>query len=315
MGQKKSRIVAFDDNSFYRGEVSNTNKQLADGKGVWRWDDNIYHGSFKKNKMSGKGVCIYDDGSYYKGNFKENMKYGLGTLYYIDGSKYIGNFENDCCHGKGKYIYETGDYFIGDFSLDSITGNGKLFDADNRLIYDGEWLYGAFHGFGSYFNFNKTISYEGLWKESMAHGRGKYYNSEGELVFDGYFFEGIPENSFEKVPKIKNKSSKIQTINPYLINKNYRAKISSSKIIIPTIQQGQLIKPLSPKKDQIKKNLFQQTKKLYPRLDEIKNTSISNNPAYSYKKNNILNNNSPSLLSSPSYCKNKTEFKQVMLPS
>lgn len=229
MGQKKSRIVAYDEDSYYCGQViNNKDQQHAEGRGKWEWGDSIYNGEFKSNRMNGKGVCIYDDGSYYDGQFKNNVKHGQGIMYYQDGCKYIGNFENDLCHGKGKFIYESGDYYIGDFSIDNITGKGKMYDADNRLLYDGEWLFGTFHGYGKYYNQNNIIVYDGLWKEGVAHGRGKYYNNYGKLLFNGYFEEGERNIEFLEKSKINNnkvifdkkltgkpKLDRVETINPF----------------------------------------------------------------------------------------------------
>ena len=241
MGQKTSKIISSNDN-YFNNDINNL-EQYADGKGICEWNDNVYNGCFKNNAFNGKGVCIYNDESYYDGFFKDNMKHGKGILYYNDGTKYIGNFENDYCNGKGKYIYESGDYYLGDFSLDNITGKGKLFDADNRLIYDGEWLFGAFHGYGIYYNFNGTISYEGLWINSMAHGRGKFYNKEGDLEFDGYFYEGEPNIKFKDSILVVNETS--------------------TNI------------PNSSKKDQINLDFYNNQKSRYHNLINVENRSIN----------------------------------------
>lgn len=307
MGQKKSRIVAYDEDSYYCGQViNNKDQQHAEGRGNWGWGDSIYHGEFKSNRMNGKGVCIYEDGSYYDGQFKDNVKHGEGTMFYKDGCKYIGSFENDLCHGNGKFIYESGDYYIGEFSIDNITGKGKMFDADNRLLYDGEWLYGTFHGYGKYYNHNNVIVYDGLWKEGVAHGRGKYYDDFGKLLFDGYFEEGEQSVEFIQKEKInKNKASfdkkftkkpkldRIETFNPY--NNipttppldNLPNMVVSPKNVTPLSPKIRLNKLSSPTRN----NVMAESFKIEPRKEHVAIRKLKNNEQ-KYSIFNPMNNTS-----------------------
>lgn len=209
MGQKKSRIVVYDDTSYYVGETIIKDELCsANGKGCWVWDEGEYNGNFKDNLAWGKGCCKYSDSSYYIGNWKANVRHGQGKMIYYNGCEYIGDFENDMAHGKGKFRFDDGTYYIGIFQLNEINGYGKLYDADGIIIYTGEWLNGTYHGCGIYYFDGKNIQYEGYWKEGIVHGRGCLYFETGEIDFDGIFKDGLAYESREKSSKKKKKQDK-----------------------------------------------------------------------------------------------------------
>ena len=50
--------------------------------------------------------------------------------------------------GKGRYQYKDGQVYMGDWRHGKMNGFGKLFYADKRLRYEGEFKDGMFHGNG-----------------------------------------------------------------------------------------------------------------------------------------------------------------------
>ena len=62
-------------------------------------------------------------GGKYVGTVKENEPHGFGELSFLDGGKYVGKIKNAVFHGKGKF-----------------------YDANGKLMYEGEWKKGKLHG-------------------------------------------------------------------------------------------------------------------------------------------------------------------------
>ena len=240
MGQKKSRIVVCDETSYYVGEtILKDDLCSANGKGCWVWDEGEYNGKFKDNQAWGKGCCRYSDSSYYIGNWKANVRHGKGKMIYSDGCEYIGDFDNDMAHGKGKIRFDDGTYYIGSFQLNDMNGYGKLYNAENIVVYSGEWLNGTYHGWGIHYFDGKDIQYEGYWKEGLTHGRGYLYLENGEVDFDGIFRDGLAYESREKSSRKKINQDK--KINKRVLSKtiSFRKKLNktlSKKNDIDTIE-------------------------------------------------------------------------------
>ena len=53
---------------------------------------NVYHGTWSKNKMDGKGILKYSNRACYQGGLVMDMKTGYGKYEYGEGHVYTGEF-------------------------------------------------------------------------------------------------------------------------------------------------------------------------------------------------------------------------------
>ena len=133
----------------------------------------------------------YEDGSFYLGEKFENIKNGRGFFTYPDGTKFDGEFEDDI-----------------------ISGYGKLFDKDNKLIYDGEWKNSMYHGNGTLYNTqiegeseilkSKEKIGEELISEEERKKQEKQAQSGGLLIETKKEAENIIENVKEIIKSVVN---------------------------------------------------------------------------------------------------------------
>lgn len=160
----------------YIGEVNANNQMNGYGK-LWN-EDYSFHGNFKDNKISGKGILKYtgkhDDLNKnfvikYNGNFSQNKRNGEGSEYYYNKEFYKGTFLNDLRHGKG-ILFNTN----GEIKIDSAWELGKSVDNNNITEYYS----------------NGCLEYRGEYNGMQRHGKGVLCNNKGEIIFDGIFDNG-----------------------------------------------------------------------------------------------------------------------------
>lgn len=92
-------------NGIYDGEMIDG---FADGFGSLKIDDGTYTGSFRDDKMHGKGTFIAPNGMKYTGEFKDDAINGQGELTFADGGKIIGKFKAGKKHGYCTEYDESG---------------------------------------------------------------------------------------------------------------------------------------------------------------------------------------------------------------
>jgi hypothetical protein len=99
-----------------------------------------YLGEVKNNQANGGGVGVWNTGSIYKGEWQNNQRHGKGLFEWTDGHKYDGEFVNDIREGEGTYQWSSGEKYVGAWKDGKRNGFGKLYDKDNNLKYEGQWL-------------------------------------------------------------------------------------------------------------------------------------------------------------------------------
>lgn len=99
-----------------------------------------YLGEVKEGKANGGGVGIWDTGGIYKGDWKDNKRHGQGNYKWKDGHVYEGTFVNDTRDGNGTYIWSSGEKYVGEWKNNKRNGKGVLYDKDNNIQFEGEWL-------------------------------------------------------------------------------------------------------------------------------------------------------------------------------
>lgn len=118
--------------------------------------------------MNGIGKCTLHDGTTYIGSWQNNKYSGEGKITFRDktthdvAQQYTGTFKNNKYHGRGLLYRET-------------------------IVYDGEFVNGAFEGKGKLMDANGD-EYYGDWKnDKPVKGTITYANNdryEGQCVFN-----------------------------------------------------------------------------------------------------------------------------------
>ncbi len=143
-------------NTWYSGTFSCDNGYKAVGK-------------WKNDKLNGKAIITYSNGSTYEGELINGELHGYGYYYWTKQDKtYKGQWINGKREGKGSstygtrhtslanctfdgywenntwksgtLIYADGSKYVGAFSSIKKHGKGKLYDRNGTLIKSGEWI-------------------------------------------------------------------------------------------------------------------------------------------------------------------------------
>ena len=158
-----------------------------------------YVGQIKNQLFHGEGTLYYNDTvDVYKGTFKNGLKHGFGELNYYNGDKYIGEFYQDMIQGKGKYINNKGYIYEGQFMVGALLGDGKIFNINEELLYEGEFLNSLPNGFGKSY-LNGTVHYVGMWHQNYYHGYGLLI--EDTVNKYGLYQEGILVEQINHIPR------------------------------------------------------------------------------------------------------------------
>lgn len=161
------------------------------------------------NCVSGEGIQMVrkDYITYlYKGSFSNGKYHGIGSYYYLNGSELEllvrGNYVNGQPSGLGLFydfnvriekegfftrgtLTRTGTYYIGNLTSSGRNGWGMTFDAEHRMLYEGEWMSDRKHGYGKEYYPNGQLKSEGQYSLGAETGAHKIYNPDGSLKFNG----------------------------------------------------------------------------------------------------------------------------------
>lgn len=201
--------LEYQDGSIYIGYVDPNWER--EGYGIFLLTDGSkYEGTFRKNKMSGRGRLIGAKGDYYEGEFEDDKASGFGKyvnkdggIYigywkydkqdgrgeelFADGSQYEGFYENGLKHGKGKFTWTDGSIYEGDFNRNIIEGVGTYRWRDGR-IFKGEWKFNKMEGNGIFVWPDKK-KYIGQYKNDKKSGFGIFIWPGGKK-YEGEWLEG-----------------------------------------------------------------------------------------------------------------------------
>ena len=81
---------------------------------------------------------------------------------------------------------KNGDYYIGDLLNGQKNGKGILYNRNNIIKFEGDFINGTFQGNGRY-NLEGGEYYEGQWLNGKRNGRGILYYSNGKVKYEGDF--------------------------------------------------------------------------------------------------------------------------------
>ena len=190
---KEIKVKKIDDyNGFYYGEcMLKKNKEIIKhGRGILvnKETKEIAKGQFKKNKLTGKVIKIYNDGTYYEGENKNWVNEGKGFCYFPkDKRMYFGEWKNNKWNGKGTAIFPDGTKYTGEWKKDKRNGNG-ISSWKNGNRYEGHYINDIFEGNGTYITKEGDI-YEGEWKNNEKNGKGIFISKKGDK-YDGNWIDG-----------------------------------------------------------------------------------------------------------------------------
>ena len=104
----------------------------------------------------------------------------------INKNLYIGEADYGIRYGRGAYIFgREGTTYIGYWESGLQFVKGKVFDKNNKLIFEGEYKNGLREGKGVY-NYEGGEKYEGMFANGLKHGKGVFTWKNG-LKWDGAF--------------------------------------------------------------------------------------------------------------------------------
>jgi hypothetical protein len=152
-------IFLYSNGDKYDGEWK---KGETHGKGKYTWKDGRkYIGDFKNCEMSGIGEKIWPyDADLYKRKQQKRQQQekelerlneeelgetvGIAKLSEADvpglGKSYYGELLHGVPHGNGVWKYRNGTKFEGNFKNGIRWGHGKLFDSNNSIIHEGNYV-------------------------------------------------------------------------------------------------------------------------------------------------------------------------------
>jgi hypothetical protein len=119
-----------------------------------------YEGEWLDNMKHGIGL-LRMHGMTYQGDFEKDKKSGHGVLIWEDGRQYSGQFEDDDFHGSGRMVWPDERQYHGNYVNGKKQGEGTFTWPDGRR-YRGQWFEGKRHGVGVYTN-AKGVSRNGGW--------------------------------------------------------------------------------------------------------------------------------------------------------
>ncbi|MCR5635683.1 MAG: hypothetical protein K6F76_00665 [Clostridiales bacterium] len=200
---------------YYTGELKDG---LRDGYGRTAMEkgNTAYEGEYKNDKRDGVGAYYYKSGKLcHVGQWKKNKRSGFGMA--LNSSQdviTVGKWINNKQEGIQANINREGDFeFIGAVSEGVKNGLGMrfdgdrlivesyengipkksccIFDADGKLLYNGEIKDNKRNGYGVSYNENGMPEYSGAWTDDVYNGLGRLVYDDGRAT-EGYFENGKP---------------------------------------------------------------------------------------------------------------------------
>ena len=116
---------------------------------------------------------------------KTDEKFDLNIIEF-NKNAYIGENDYGIRLGRGAYIFgREGTTYIGYWDNGLQFLRGKVFDSNNKLVYEGEYKRGLKEGKGVY-NYPGGEKYEGMFVNGLREGKGVFYWNNG-IKWDGLF--------------------------------------------------------------------------------------------------------------------------------
>jgi len=137
------KVFKFSEDKCYYGETA-----WVDSTGKIIEDLSSFPGEEKKYQIRhGNGIEVYGktssgDISRYEGQWDHNKKSGKGKCIFLDGSYYIGEYHNNCINGKGTFTWSNGATYNGEWIKGRMSGQGEY--KNNKIVHKGTFINGYY---------------------------------------------------------------------------------------------------------------------------------------------------------------------------
>jgi hypothetical protein len=121
------------------GTYTNTRKPHFDEYTDQSSPIGTYTGQWERDKKSGRGRMLWNDGISYEGEWIDDLMHGTGTFIIANKDKYVGQFKEGKKHGRGTMTYDNGIIFEGEWVNGKKRGKGT-FTWTNGKKFRGEWI-------------------------------------------------------------------------------------------------------------------------------------------------------------------------------
>ena len=194
------------ENEKYYGEANQNGEKNGFGKLFSNNKNRI--GTWRKNRFTGWGRDIRENGDIYEGRFENGELTGKG-IFKNNKMFYVGDFYNFIKHGKGDLITDKYHY-KGFFINDKKDRKGKI-EIFNHGIYEGTFKDDKINGKGI-FMWKHGAIYEGEIMNGKLYGRGKM-KAENGTVYEGNFVDCNKGYGIITYPNCCKKKGEFQIVN------------------------------------------------------------------------------------------------------
>lgn len=147
----KGKLEDFVNKIEYTGDFKDN---IKEGFGEEKYQDgSVYKGEFRQNMKNGKGNLLIGGGKNYMywGTFKNDKICGKGKLKMSEEKIYLGNWENDEISGYG-FFKEENLRHVGYFKHNIKEGFGATFYNEGNFAILGKWVNDLIEGFAMIIN-------------------------------------------------------------------------------------------------------------------------------------------------------------------
>ena len=194
---------------------------ILHGKGSYTFaNKDSWDGVFSCNRMHGRGVRTYNDGTAIGGLWCLGVLDSTSSpveITFANGDTYVGwiHGESGMFHGEGTFVHRNGARHVGEWRDGAPHGKGVLTKTTGYEL-SGEFLNGVGHGEfmieghpGHRVRMRKGEEvrggyvYHGAFSNGVRHGWGKMEWSDDETVFEGVFENGRPCRLLEEKEEVE----------------------------------------------------------------------------------------------------------------
>lgn len=156
---------AWNESYDYTGEVLNGKPH---GMGVAKYSNgNVtrYVGQFENGLFSGKGVMLFENGTFSAGNWGKGKLHGKGGYTTSGGAFFAGELVNGKRNGQGVLIYKDNSFVTGYYKDDKLSGRCVNVWTEGTIISDVVYNNDLRNGTGFQYEVTSDKLYEGEWKD------------------------------------------------------------------------------------------------------------------------------------------------------
>ena len=178
---------------------------------------------------------------------EEVLKWALFN--FPDGNAYIGQtLQDNSFHGRGCFIYLNGPirYYVGYLEKKVFSGKGAYYDANWKVIYEGEFENNQKHGFGRAY-YPDGSQYVGYFVNDVPNGSGVLYFPNGSR-YEGKFLNGEKHDKGYLINELFTTKQPIEYKNGNVIEQGAIIECTKSKYLKVVQKEVGCLKLVYPQK-------------------------------------------------------------------